>query len=133
MNTDPSNMPGTHWISIWIDLSMTQRGGGGQFFDSYGTDVPVVFRNYLQKHTDQWDFNRRTLQSIWSDVCGHYCLFYLTHKARGYSMNRIVNMFGNNTMDNDNKVFNFVNQHFKILPKSLGNQHIQLSKKFVKT
>ena len=48
-------------------------------------------------------------------------------------MNRIVNMFGNNTMDNDDKVFNFVNQHFKILPKSLGNQHIQLSKKFVKT
>ena len=48
-------------------------------------------------------------------------------------MNKIVNMFGENTMSNDNKVFTFINQHFNILPKCLSNVNNQLSEKLVKS
>ena len=61
-----------------------------------------AYRAYLETLLDKqsyaWDFNRRKLQSAWSDVCGQYCIFYLSHIARGQSMNTIVQLFDNNTM-----------------------------------
>ena len=48
-------------------------------------------------------------------------------------MNKIVNMFGENTMSNDNKVFTFINQHFNISPKRLSNVNNQLNEKLVKS
>ena len=59
-NTDPSTKPGTHWISIWIGKGENKRTVG-EFFDSYAADVPLVFRDYLEKHTDIWIYNRRKL------------------------------------------------------------------------
>ena len=128
-NTDPSNQPGTHWVAFYFS---TERKG--EFFDSYG-EAPdyynISFKNYLDKHSYDWEFNKRKLQSIWSDVCGHYCIFYLNHRARGYSMNKIVNMFGNNSMSNDNEVFIFVNRRFNIPSKVLDKERNQSSRKFI--
>ena len=131
-NTDPSTKPGTHWISIWIGSS---DGKGenkrivGEFFDSYAADVPLVFRDYLEKHTDIWIYNRRKLQSIWSDVCGDYCMFYLSHRARGHSMNKVVQLFNDNTMLNNAKVSHFVKTHFRVSVKHPNVNLIQFSKK----
>ena len=83
-----------------------------------------MFRNYLEKHTDKWKYNKRKLQSTWSDVCSDYCIFYLSHKACGYSMNKIVQLFEDNTMLNDGKVSHFVKTHFRV-------NLIQFSKKLV--
>ena len=57
------------------------------------------------------------LQSAWSDVCGQYCIFYLAHRARGTSMNKIAQLFKNDTMLDDTKVVQFIKSHFKILLK----------------
>ena len=46
---------------------------------------------------------------------------FLSHRARGYSMNKIVNMFSNNSLSNDEKVFTFVSNHFR-LSKATGKQ-----------
>ena len=133
-NTDPSSKPGTHWISIWIGPSNARGDHNkilGEYFDSYGTDVPLVFRNYLEKHTDKWKYNKRKLQSIWSDVCGDYCIFYLSHRARGYSMNKIVQLFDDNTMLNDAKVSHFVKTHFRVSANHPNVNLMQFSKKLV--
>ena len=77
-NTDPSSKPETQWISIWIGPSDGREEHKkilGQYFDSYGADVPLVFRNYFEKHADKCNHNKSKLQSIWSDVCGDYCIF----------------------------------------------------------
>jgi hypothetical protein len=79
------------------------------------------FGDFLDKHSYGWDFNRRKLQSTWSDVCGQYCIFYLSHRARGQRMNTIVQSFDNNTMLNDAKVFQFVKNHFKVIVKQINN------------
>ena len=109
-NTDPSSEPGLHWISIYISAERK-----GSFFDSYGKPAEFYgtsFVDFLNSQCDEWDFNTRKLQSDWSDVCGQYCVFYLSHRARGYSMNKIVQLFNDNTMLNDAKVSHFVNtQH----------------------
>ena len=101
-NTDPSHEPGTHWVAFYF-VSKEE----GEFFDSYGlppNHYKSSFKNFLDKHSYDWNFNDRKLQSNWSDVCGHYCIFYLSHRARGFSMKKIVQLFGNDTMLNDTSV-----------------------------
>ena len=81
-NTDPSSGPGTHWVAFYFPSEEK-----GEFFDSYG-HAPEYYRksfgDFLKSRA--WDFNRRKLQSAWSDVCGQYCIFYLSHRARGCAL-----------------------------------------------
>ena len=108
----------------WNTLGVLLLSNGKErriFWDSFG--------DFLEKYS--YEYNTRKLQSAWSDVCGQYCMFYLSHRARGHSMNNIVHLFDNNTMSNDNKVFTFVNKHFNILPNVLNKRYNQSSKKLV--
>ena len=126
-NTDPSNKPGTHWVAFYFSSEHK-----GEFFDSCGEPPDYYsnsFRNFLDKHSIEWDFNKRTLQSIWSDVCGQYCLFYLCQRARGHSLSKILDFFNNNTLSNGAKVFQFAKNHFKVKDKQLYVSHDQTSKK----
>jgi hypothetical protein len=80
-NTDPSSEPGTHWVAFHFPWEEK-----GEFLDSYGHARQYYrksFGDFLKSRA--WDFNRHKLQSAWSDVCGQYCLFYLSHRAGGSS------------------------------------------------
>ena len=105
-NTDPSNKPGTHWVVFYFSSEHE-----GEFFET-ADYYSISLRNFLDKHSIEWDFNKRTLQSIWSDVCGQYCLFYLCQRARGHSLSMILDVFNNSTLSNDAKVFQFAKNHF---------------------
>lgn len=129
-NIDPSSESGTHWVAFYFPSEQK-----GEFFDSYGQPphhYRDAFEHFLNKHTLAWEFNTRKLQSIWSDVCGQYCIFYLSHRARGQSINKIVQLFSNDTMLNDMKVSQFVKNHFKVMlkqPTVIGLN--QFSKKLI--
>ena len=100
-NTDPSSEPGTHWVAFYFPSEQK-----GDFFDSCGQHPSyynTLFAVFIKKHSHEWDFNHRKLQSAWSDVCGQYSIFYLSHRARGNSMNKIAPQF--------------VKTHFKIMLK----------------
>ena len=128
-NTNPSTKPGIHWISIY--LSSPRKDS---WFDSYGKPAEFYGRlhtNFLEKQCDKWDLNDRKLQSDWSDVCGQYCIFFLNHRARGYSMNKIVQLLDDNTMLNYAKVSHFVKTHFRVSVKHPNLNFIQFSKKLV--
>ena len=106
----------------------------GCWFDSYGKSPKfygTVFTDFLEKHCDEWDVNDRKLQSDWSDVCGQYCIFFLSHKARGYSMNKIVQLFGKDTVLNDSKVLWFVNTHFRVALNQPSIGFVQSCKKLI--
>ena len=102
-NTDPHDKPGTHWIVIYVD-----KNGRGEYFDSFGMEPPVVFKDYMNKHCRNWTFNRRKLQSVLSRFCGHYCCFYCVYRYNGFSMRKIVTMFTNDVTVNDVLVHKFV-------------------------
>ena len=129
-NTDPSTKPGKHWISVYF--SSPEKGS---WFDSYGKSPKfygAVFTDFLEKHCDEWDVNDRKLQSNWSDVCGQYCIFFLSHRARGYSMNKIVQLFGKDTVLNDSKVLWFVKTHFRVALNQPSVGFVQCCKKLIK-
>ena len=77
VNTDPASSPGQHWLAFVKD----QKTAPGQveFFDSYG-ESPESYKFFippgvkiLRSHT--------TLQSLSTNVCGHYCILFLYLRA----------------------------------------------------
>lgn len=104
-NTDPSTEPGTHWITYYFPSPEK-----GEFFDSYGFPPEHYDLNVYPIDV----INSRKLQSSWSEVCGQYCIFYLYHRSRGMSMNKIVNLFSDNVNVNDCNVACYVKKHFTI-------------------
>ena len=90
-----------------------------------------AFTEFLNKHCDLWELNNRKLQSDWSDVCGHYCIFYLSHRACGQSMKKIVQLFGSDTVLNDSKVLWFVKTHFRVALKQPSVGFVQCCKKLI--
>ena len=108
VNTDPSTEPGTHWVAFYFPSR-----DKGEFFDSYGHPPEHYGEPFTVYNVET--INSHKLQSSWSNVCGHYCIFYLYHKSRGYSMSKIVNMFSSNVDKNDCKVACYVKKHFNVV------------------
>ena len=86
-NVDTSDKPGTHWVAFYFTKEQV-----GEFFDSYGSPprkYSGTFTTFLNNNSNQWIFNTATLQSIYSKVCGHYCLYFALFCSRQKSMSTI--------------------------------------------
>jgi len=117
LNTDPSRLPGTHWVAVYY---CSRRSV--EFFDSYGMH-PTAYK--LPIHPTIW--NKLPLQSIRSSLCGQYCSYYLYHRARGYSLHRIVRRFSpSQPLANDCKVYRWFTSH---APLSLPHRRRTKSQK----
>lgn len=102
-NTDPQYESGEHWIAMYFG-----EDAKGEYFDSFGEDVPLIFKKYLDKFCSSWITNERQLQSVLSSVCGQYCVFYCLFKYLRYDMDSISRCFTNDTALNDFIVHQFV-------------------------
>ncbi len=89
INTDPSYLPGRHWLAFYID-----KNGVGFFFDSYGKS-PAFYglEHYLKKLTTTIVTNNQRLQGVNSSTCGLFSIYFILLKSRGFSMNQIVQIF----------------------------------------
>ena len=103
-NTDPERLPGRHWIAMYL------QNGGGEYFDSLGSEPPKRFVDYLDKHcgVGRWTFSTRQIQSAASSFCGHYCVYYTKLRTRGVDLCRIICLFTRDTGYNDALVHDFV-------------------------
>ena len=98
-NTQPSSKPGEHWVAFFLSSSDSV-----EFFDSYGL-APSVYGFFIKPSAR----NSFTIQQLDSNVCAHYCIFYLYHRARGKSMYQIVSSFSRDDLVwNDLSVSRFV-------------------------
>ena len=89
VNTDPKGQKGEHWLAIYYDKS-----GECTFFDSFGNG-PNFFglEKYINRTSTKCDFNKMQIQSIFSNTCGYYCIYFLLLKSRGFSLKQIQNLF----------------------------------------
>lgn len=89
INTDPSDEKGEHWIAIYISAA-----GVGVYFDSFG--VPPTkpeLRNFLERNTVCWSYNKTPIQSVLSVTCGYFCLWFIYKSVRGYSLAGLLRTF----------------------------------------
>jgi len=84
INSHPSTKPGEHWIAMFF------------------TDV-------LKRNSKSWSFNKKTLQSLFSKTCGHFCVYYILFRCRGKSMSSLTSHFTANLTDNDRRITTFIN------------------------
>lgn len=94
--------PGEHWIALY------KEGDRLEVFDSYGLH-PNAY-SLMDKLPDfsVMTHNARQLQSLHSNVCGQYCLYYCYFKARGFAMDDIIARFSRDHFFNDEYVYGTV-------------------------
>ena len=99
--------PGQHWIAICQETVNRL-----EMFDSYGFGPSMYNLENKLPISNVVAYNPKQLQSIYSDVCGYYCLYYCYFKSRGYAMSDIVSIFSNDVVSNDYYVHNIIFQLF---------------------
>lgn len=107
-NDQISEMPGNHWFLIYVDKRNVN------FIDSFAQDpkfYSIQSEIKSNKSIKKIDFQ---LQSIFSDVCGEYTVFFSYHLCRGKSLEQILEYFSrSNQQANDECVRNFI---YKLFP-----------------
>ena len=105
INSDPSTEAGEHWIAVYFD-----KHGRGEYFDSY--ELPPEFvglKSYMDTYSlSDWIYNCKTLQALFSSVCGHYCVYFVLFRCRGVPLRAIVSDFTSNLSENDHCVSHFI-------------------------
>ena len=82
INSHPSSKPGEHWIAVYFD-----KHGKGEYFDSYGLPPSVNgFTALMERNSKEWVYNDKTLQSLFFTTCGHYCVYFVLYRCRGYTV-----------------------------------------------
>lgn len=107
-NTDTSSEPGEHWVAYFV-----QSPDHIEFFDSFAF-LPITygFALHSNKH------NSLQIQSDKSDFCGHFCLYFLYHRALGKPLDFLIRDFSPyNLGQNDQMVEHFVAPY--LFPNSL--------------
>lgn len=81
VNTDTSNLPGTHWIAVII------RDNRGFVFNTFGIYPPPKLKYWLDIHCHKWSCNKRQIQSYSSNLCGYFCIHFLYFATMTYLNN----------------------------------------------
>ena len=89
VNTDPRGQKGEHWLALYYD-----EKGVCTFFDSFGNN-PNYFGldKYIQRTSTKYEYNNMQIQSLFSNTCGYYCIYFILLKSRGYNLIDIQNLF----------------------------------------
>lgn len=113
VNNSDSNFPGTHWISLFVNNSRV--ADCNYFFDSLGNTPLPDFDIFLISHgANKYQYSLSRIQSLKSDTCGLYCLFFAYFSCRGYNLKEILNMFKeDNYLYNELLVLLFYDKMFK--------------------
>ena len=109
-----------HWVVFYFIDDQH-----GDFFDSCGLPPHryiKYFEDFLNRNAAQWTYNRKHLQSLFADVCGHYCSFYIYNRCHNVKINNIVNMFPSKVKeDNNDLVCYFVERKLVVCNYSAVN------------
>ncbi len=106
LNSDPSTSPGTHWLAcVKAPCSVLE------FFDSFG-NPPSYYHFSFPAHLRILQ-NDEPLQSIYSSVCGQYCIYFLYFRIfRRISLQKISSQLRTSFKSRklrDQYISNFVN------------------------
>ena len=108
-NTDVHTLPGTHWTGFWEDDRTVE------FYDSYGQSPGQYsdhFTKFVRDTSKTLVFNKKTIQSDDSNVCGMHVMLYLLYKARNYKLSDIVNIYSSSKDANDLFVSETLSNYF---------------------
>lgn len=89
VNTDNRNLPGQHWVCIFVYDSNI-----AEIFDSFGRFPNNYIQHWLNTYSRKWYYNTRIVQPLLSTSCGLFCLYFIYY--RYYNSKLCLNQFINN-------------------------------------
>ena len=117
VNTKPSGHEGEHWLAIHLAAN-----GDAHYFDSAGGEpfVPSIKR-WLRENASSVVCNAVQLQNEITTICGQYCVLFLIMKAKGFSMEKIIEQMRLvKPLVRDVVIGSFVNSHFNVKAPIFG-------------
>ena len=69
------------------------------------------FEDFLSRNAAQWTYNRKHLQSLFTDVCGHCCIFYIYSRCHDVKMNTTVIMFPSKVKEDKGALIRYFVEH----------------------
>ena len=106
VNLDTSEKKGSHWIVLHYILNHIV-----EHFNSIGRKPDEYINNILFKQNLTYKYNNKRLQSLYSNTCGLFCLFYSYYSSRNEDMVRILERFGTSYKENEFIVLKFYNDY----------------------
>jgi len=90
INADPHTEKGPHWLDIHFIL----KSSSAYFFDFYGI-VPLVpdIAAFIRRNCTVWDYNKRQLQRLTSNIYGKYCCLLALYMDRGFTAKQFSGQF----------------------------------------
>jgi len=90
INADPHKVGGSHWLAVHF----RSKYSSAYYFDPYGI-VPLVpsIWAFIKRNCTTWDYNRRQLQDLTTDVCSKYCCLFVLNVDRGYTTKQFISQF----------------------------------------
>jgi hypothetical protein len=82
-NTMREGTSGQHWIACYSESRNTI-----DYFDSLADGAPIELQHFLDKFP-QVNTNTISLQSLFSEACGQYCIYFLV-KRRRHSFSNVL-------------------------------------------
>ncbi len=103
INLSPTNLPGTHWVVIFIDKQRHL-----EYFDSFGIypQVPNILA-FMKKQSRKITCTNQQLQHITSKNCGKFASVYVMFKLSEKSTSHFLNLFSKNLIINDRLIENY--------------------------
>lgn len=83
-NTMREGTMGQHWIACYSNSRNTI-----EYFDSLAEKAPPELQKFLNQFT-YVNANSIALQSLLSETCGHYCIYFLVKRCK-HSFSRVLN------------------------------------------
>lgn len=115
-NSDRSDQPGMHWVALFKQRNSPII----EFFDSCAMPIEFydsAFMKFLHLKGRVTRSSKVRIQSLSSNVCGQYCIYYLIHRVKGVSFENVLQMFNENDLEsNDSIVREFVRVNFGMQP-----------------
>jgi len=111
VNSSKSINPGVHWTAFY-----KAQNSDLEFWDSFGLPINYYgldFIDFVKTHGQILVSSTIQVQSNFSDVCGHYCVYWLLARISGLNFENILDTFSvKNLLANDRKVKSYVEKRF---------------------
>ncbi len=109
VNNKPSSHIGEHWVAMYFNSSKKCI-----FFDSFGLPpFYYKFDKYIKRYSITHVFNDKTIQSIFSNYCGIYCIYFILCMTHDLNLIETISPFTKNYKGNDRLVFELVTKFLK--------------------
>ena len=96
VNTHTHNLPGEHWLAIYID-----ENKNGELFDPLALPVSNNLIRWLNGFTVKWKTNKRSFQHPLSTTCGSFVLYFILNRLHVSDFERITTLFTSSPFANE--------------------------------